>query len=279
MFARKVIRPFGYITTENVLNEVRAVGKLCKPGGHKNIVPVFQYGAHSTNPYYFLDMELCDLNLNAWIARKWDVAIQNKMPYFTGNLSAKINMTQIWAIMEDITNGVAFIHSKGETHRDLKPANDPSHSKSTNNSVLYSHQDHAWKIADFGLTIAGSSRRVHTTHNSRGTSSYRAPELIRGNYNNKVDVFAIGCILYEVVFRRKALADDLAVVIYSESNQSLALPFESDTLPDKRRKAFVSNIIYETFDVEATQRPRAEELSKRFIDSADASWLQNPQGN
>ena len=46
-------------------------------------------------------------------------------------------------------------------------------------SVLYSRQEGVWKIGDFGLTMEGTSQRGHTTRYARGTSSYRAPELLR----------------------------------------------------------------------------------------------------
>jgi serine/threonine protein kinase len=107
---------------ENVENEVRAVEKLCKPGTHKNIVAVLRHGnLHSS--YYFLDMELCDLNLESWIERKWDQRIEPELRYFMANAPSRMRLGQIWDIMEDITIGAAYIHSKQEVHRDLKPRN------------------------------------------------------------------------------------------------------------------------------------------------------------
>src|SRR6266516_2085287 len=86
--------------------------------------------------------------------------------------------------------------------------------------VLYSLKNDAWKITDFGFTMEGSSRRAHTTVYSRGTSSYRAPELIRetqSKYTNKVDMWAVGCILYELVLRRRAFASDWDVMQHAMS--------------------------------------------------------------
>ena len=57
--------------------------------------------------------------------------------------------------------------------------------------VLYSGTAECWKLADFGLTSQGTSRRLHTTAHSKGTDGYRAPELLQSDkatYNNKVDV-------------------------------------------------------------------------------------------
>ena len=122
VFARKIIRVFGGVTEKDIMNEVRAVEKLCKPGTHKNIVCVFRQGRLSSS-LYFLDMEYCDLDLDGWIQRRWTHTVEQKLPHLTGNVPSRTRMTQIWDVMEDLTKGVAFIHSQGHVHRDLKPRN------------------------------------------------------------------------------------------------------------------------------------------------------------
>jgi serine/threonine protein kinase len=170
------------------------------------VVSVFRHGLLSTS-YYFLDMELCELNLEDYIERKWTSLIIRKVSYFTNDQPSRMRASQIWDIMQDISSGVAFIHSNKEIHRDLKPRNGRA-SVCDTILVLYSHTEQAWKIADFGLTVEGTSKKAHTTQYSKGTCSYRAPELIqlddKGTYTNKVDIWAMGCILYEIVFRSKA---------------------------------------------------------------------------
>ena len=122
VFARKIIRVFGDVEEEDIQNEVRAVAKLCKPDTHKNIVSVFRYGSFSDS-YYFLDMELCDLNLECWIERKWNKEIEKELHYLTGDFPSRMRIGQVWDVMEDVTRALAFIHSKKEIHRDLKPRN------------------------------------------------------------------------------------------------------------------------------------------------------------
>jgi serine/threonine protein kinase len=69
-------------------------------------------------------MELCDLNLQTYINRKWTSTMEMLMPYFTiRDVPPKLKLAQIWSIMEDIASGLDFIHSQGEVHRDLKPSN------------------------------------------------------------------------------------------------------------------------------------------------------------
>src|SRR5437879_2079743 len=76
--------------------------------------------------------------------------------------------------------------------------------------VLYSSKDSNWKVADFGLTTTGNSTHDRTTVLRRGSPGYRAPELLRevSKYNNKVDIWAMGCIMYELASGQKAFGSD-----------------------------------------------------------------------
>jgi serine/threonine protein kinase len=53
----------------------------------------------------------------------------------------------------------------------------PSHINLT--VVLYSGRDYRWKIADFGISTEGTTKRAQTTQLARGTPSYRAPEVVK----------------------------------------------------------------------------------------------------
>jgi serine/threonine protein kinase len=91
-------------------------------------------------------------------------------------------------------------------------------------SVLYSRKHSAWKLADFGLTSEATSHNVHTTNNARGAAAYRAPELLledKSVYNNKVDIWSVGCILYELAIGAKPFGNDLAVLYHKLSNKEL----------------------------------------------------------
>ena len=125
MFARKLLRPCGDVTPELIQNEMRAVTKLCKPGSHENIVAVFEFGKLPRSYFHFIDMELCDLNLETYIYRDWTPYVKERAPDLVAidDMSTTAKLSQIGDIMMDIAAGVAFIHSHQEVHRDLKPRN------------------------------------------------------------------------------------------------------------------------------------------------------------
>ena len=81
-----------------------------------------------------------------------------------------------------------------------------------------------WKISDFGLISEGTSKDLVTSRYVRGKSCYRAPELLMdGNfkYNNKMDVWALGCITYELYTGAKPFRSDYHALEYSKSGRTL----------------------------------------------------------
>ena len=109
----------------------------------------------------------------------------------------------------------------------------------------------------------------HTTRYASGTASYRAPEVISNyQYSNKVDVWAIGCIYFELTFRQRAFPNDYAVDQYARRSAAditsqLELPFETHQL------APIVGIIYETLNTNPSDRPSAAILLKRLDSISD----------
>jgi hypothetical protein len=133
--------------------------------------------------------------------------------------------------------------------------------------VLYSSKDSLWKLADFGLTAEGSSKTNCITQYARGTPGYRAPELLEsdeepGSHNNKVDIWAMGCILYELATRTRAFKTDFAVHSYvtSAKNKDVILDFTVDT----HCMETITKYVVDMLQVESSDRPTASFLSKEF---------------
>ncbi|XP_068606782.1 dual specificity testis-specific protein kinase 2-like [Brachionichthys hirsutus] len=103
----------------------------------------------------------------------------------------------------DIASGLQYLHGKGVFHRDL-----------TSKNCLVRHDDGVLTVVvgDFGLAekIPDYSDGVGTPLAIVGSPYWMAPEVLRGElYDEKVDVFAYGIILCEVIARIEADPDFL----------------------------------------------------------------------
>jgi serine/threonine protein kinase len=97
-------------------------------------------------------------------------------------------------------------------------------------TVLYSESHKCWKITDFGTASEATSKHMNTTRFSRGTASYRAPEVIAedSRFNNRADIWALGCIIYEMSTGVKLFRDDYSVLQYS-ATKILKMPVDWQT--------------------------------------------------
>jgi serine/threonine protein kinase len=130
--------------------------------------------------------------------------------------------------------------------------------------VLYSRGDEEWKLADFDLTSEGSATKPNFTQNARGTPSYRPPELFVENnvgFTNKLDVWSMGCILYELAVRKRAFRDDFAVFNHSRSGQSLSIVLDSFDEPVASQ---ITSSVHSMLAIDPTIRPSASDLLKEF---------------
>jgi len=186
--------------------------KLCK-GSHKNIIHIYNHGRLTpSSAFYFIDMELCDFNLDEYIRCSRQAP---GLKLWKREETVDAGMLLIWPIMDQILDGLTFIHRNNEVHRDLTPQNGMIMARISERLmiVLYAAQDRLWKIADFGLTMRGTrTANLHQTQGGRGKPGYRAPELLRDEgsaFNKQVDIWAVGCILYELCTGQKLFKSDL----------------------------------------------------------------------
>jgi len=91
-----------------------------------------------------------------------------------------------------ILRGLKYIHSAGVIHRDMKPRN----------ILVNSNCD--LKICDFGLARINDTDHCVAMSNYIATRWYRSPEVIlsRERYTAAVDMWAVGCILAELLLRK-----------------------------------------------------------------------------
>jgi len=250
LFARKLMKPFSDFTQVEIQNELRAVTKLCR-GNPRHLVGVHGQGQLQDSPYYFIDMELCDINLEEYI-------------YGRQALHDPCDTRKIWSIMAQITDGLTFIHNQNEVHRDLKPTNSFIFPGSFLILVLYSSEQDAWKIADFGFSTDRSSKTTMLTEQGRGTTSYRAPELLAmvPTFNDRVDIWALGCILFELAIKKRAFIADWHVSQHAQ--QGLKLSIELPDSIELANRTLLTNIVREMLRINSNKRPCASELRESF---------------
>lgn len=124
MFARKIIGVSHNVEDHQriVENEIRVLEKLNASGGRANVVLALHHG-WIDNDHFYLDMELCILNLDDFI-RGCPHEIVTSPKYWTFPKERDpLACFTLWGITKQITKGLAFIHSQAEIHRDLKPQN------------------------------------------------------------------------------------------------------------------------------------------------------------
>ena len=101
------------------------------------------------------------------------------------NRKTKLNEKIIWLIFIKCCYGLEYLHNYNIIHRDLKTAN-----------ILLSDNGSVW-LADFGVSKILENKISSFT--MIGTPYYVSPEMFSDkNYDKKIDIWALGCILYEL---------------------------------------------------------------------------------
>ncbi|MQY33060.1 Serine/threonine-protein kinase PK-1 [Streptomyces sp. RB17] len=190
---------------ERFIREAKSVARLA----HPNVVQVFDQGTDGS--YVYLAMEYvagCTLR---------DVLRER------GALQPRAALD----ILEPVLAALGAAHRAGFVHRDMKPEN-----------VLIG-DDGRVKVADFGL-VRSVDTQTSTTGAVLGTVSYLAPEQIeQGTADPRVDVYACGVVLYEMLTGGKPHSGDSpAQVLYKHIHEDVpppsalvpALPYELDEL-------------------------------------------------
>ncbi|MFF6876570.1 MULTISPECIES: Stk1 family PASTA domain-containing Ser/Thr kinase [unclassified Streptomyces] len=176
---------------ERFIREAKSVARLA----HPNVVQVFDQGTDGS--YVYLAMEYvagCTLR---------DVLRER------GALQPRAALD----ILEPVLAALGAAHRAGFVHRDMKPEN-----------VLIG-DDGRVKVADFGLVRAVDTV-TNTTGTVLGTVSYLAPEQIEdGTADTRVDVYACGVMLYEMLTGDKPHdGDSPAVILYKHLHEDVPPP-------------------------------------------------------
>jgi serine/threonine-protein kinase len=176
------------VRLERFEREAKAVAAL----SHPNILEIYDFGQHAEVHYAVTELLEGE-------------TLRERIP------TSGLPWQKVVEIGTGIADGVAAAHAKGIVHRDLKPEN------------VFITADGRVKVLDFGLArleeAADSEAETGTftpggteMGTVMGTVGYMAPEQVRGERADaRSDIFALGCVLYEMVSGQRAFAGDTGV--------------------------------------------------------------------
>mmetsp|Transcript_32453 Transcript_32453/g.74161 ORF Transcript_32453/g.74161 Transcript_32453/m.74161 type:complete len:400 (-) Transcript_32453:179-1378(-) len=162
------------IDGKRILREV----KLMRQFDHDNIVRILDMYPPNGPDFedIYIAMDLMETDLHRVIYSKQPLTEEHHQ-YFTHQL----------------LRGLVYLHNANVVHRDLKPSN------------LLVNKNCDLKICDFGLArVLEIQDGVLSSTDYVVTRWYRAPEvvLLASEYTKSIDIWAVGCILCELIGRR-----------------------------------------------------------------------------
>ncbi|XP_067834876.1 eukaryotic translation initiation factor 2-alpha kinase 3-like isoform X3 [Heptranchias perlo] len=201
---------------------------------HQNIIRYYSSWIDTSSlqkaKYLCIQMELCKKTLKEWLE----------------NVNIEELSTNRHQIVHQISDGLAYIHSKNYIHRDLKPAN------------IFFASDANIKIGDFGLITSwkrgGCDQFLRSP--DTGTRLYMAPEQISDVYNHKVDIYSLGLILFELLLPELQFGSNHEKQKIWTEAKALVFPIKFTMDFPKETK-----LLNTMLNVDSTERPDAIQVS------------------
>jgi len=185
---------------ERFRREARAAAGL----RHPNLVEILDFGK-SLDGRAYLAMELC-------VGETLDARVRR----------APLDWHEAVRIAGEACEALAAAHAAGLVHRDLKPQN------------LMVTAAGGVKLLDFGLATAlatGPDKKPDVKERAMhgfaifGTPEYMAPEQVAGErVDARTDVYALGCVLYEMLTGAVAFEGSSSVVVMGKQLRDTPAP-------------------------------------------------------
>ncbi|KAG4105989.1 Pkinase-domain-containing protein [Neocallimastix lanati (nom. inval.)] len=167
-----------------LIHQIREEIRIQSHLNHQNVLRLYDYFRDERKIYLVLEY-----------APKGSVLdFQKKFTKFSESITSKI--------IRQTSDGLQYIHSKRIVHRDLKPEN------------LLVDEKNDIKISDFGCAVFTSNIVPGTLY---GTLDYFSPEMIESKmYDEKIDIWSLGVIMYELLVGKTPFDDPSVNNIYSK---------------------------------------------------------------
>ena len=170
-YAMKIIKKKDLSPTE--LSVLQKESKIMEILNHRNVIKFYEASENTENYIYILEL----------------VKGIDLFEYVLENFPLEENKVSL--IMKQLFNAINYIHEAGIIHRDLKPENVMIELDSRKIVKKV-------KIIDFGLSCYIDDLKDLDNIIRCGTINYSAPEMINKEmvYNEKIDIYSLGVIMY-----------------------------------------------------------------------------------
>ncbi|MEO8200254.1 MAG: protein kinase [Gemmatimonadota bacterium] len=185
------------------------------------------------------------------------------MPFIEGeslrdklNREKELSIEDAVQIAREVSDGLAFAHSRGIVHRDIKPEN-----------ILLSG-GHAI-VADFGIAraVSEAGEKLTQTGMAIGTPAYMSPEQAVGEsaIDGRSDVYSLACVLYEMLSGRPPFVGPSARAIMAQHSMEIvpSLQILRQSIPDELEDA----VLRALEKVPADRFPTAAQFAKALSPS------------
>ena len=169
--AIKVLHPelTATLGAERFLHEIKVIAGL----RHPHILPLYESGEADGLLYYVMPFSEGE-------------SLRDRL-----NRETQLPVDEALLVAEQVANALEYAHGQGIVHRDIKPEN-----------ILF-EAGHAL-VADFGIAkaiTAAGAEKLTQTGLAVGTPAYMSPEQAGGepNVDGRSDLYALGCVLYEML--------------------------------------------------------------------------------
>lgn len=152
----------------------------------------------------------------------------------------KLSDSEKKQVIMELCSAMKEVHSAGIIHRDLKPEN-----------ILLDDDNHVI-VSDFGLcTLIEKESESQSRTQMAGSLKFMAPELLQGktDYNEKVDIYAFGVVLYLVL--NKGEYPNISVIDVGNGKQA--------DIPKSFTK-YSTDLIKKCWNFNASERPSFNEI-------------------
>jgi serine/threonine-protein kinase ULK/ATG1 len=226
---------------KSIDNEIELIKKIIYEP-HPNIVHFYDVIKNDYNVYYV--MEICSCGT----LREF--------------MKGPIKEQYVQYFFEQLCYGLKYLKNKNIIHRDLKPRN-----------LLLANNNRTLKISDFGFAKSLSS--LERCETICGSPLYMAPEILaKTTYNYKSDMWAIGIILFEMLYGYHPLyhCKDVSEIALFSNQTRIRIP----PLSAKNKKIFISRecilLLRSLLRIEQDNRITWEDLFNH-------QWFKNKNNN